>query len=298
MRSPLTIWGGKYRAIPYLLPYFPEPSKVIFVDVFTGSGVVTLNYAPRKCIMNDVNENIYNFYRIMSGCVFERLMKEYPESDLFPAWKDKYSLYDAFITELNQVIIGKSWFESYRKRNDVVGKTIAFLILNRNNFSGACRKNFQLVFSDRPFVLFEELEEFFKDETRKVRVWNEDFRVVLNKLNKWKDTDNRTYYLYLDPPYPSQQEGYCKEHRFTEQDYSDLADLCREQDHHWIMSIEDSEFTRGLFGEFHIKNVQWNYSGQKDHSTDGTSELLLSNRPFRKRDIRDDNLKIKHGILD
>jgi len=65
--SPVTWIGGKSRLLKRILPYLqPVAGEIIFVDVFGGSGVVTLNKAPHASeVYNDTDSDLVNLFRIL-----------------------------------------------------------------------------------------------------------------------------------------------------------------------------------------------------------------------------------------
>ena len=282
----LTWWGGKFNSLPLILSYFPEPTqKIVFVDVFAGGGSVSLNYGAKNVVMNDKFDLLYNFYYVLSGVSFKKLLERYPTSKKSEFWKQRIELYDHFSSEIEFTQRGPAWFEEYANREDKVGKAIFFCLLNKNNFSGIVEPTRPQPWDFRcprgiPYNRFEELKKFFQRSD--VRIWDLDFRIVLKKVEKWSDTDLQQIFLYLDPPYPSEQRYECG---FKERDTLDLAELLLESSHHWIMSNEDSKFIRETFEKCHIKEVQWQYTGAVKHATQGRSELLISNRPFVKRNL-------------
>src|SRR5690606_25089106 len=64
-RAPFGWVGGKSRSITNLLPLLPQRDK--WVDVFGGSGVVTLNRQPAKIldVYNDRYSGVVAFYRFL-----------------------------------------------------------------------------------------------------------------------------------------------------------------------------------------------------------------------------------------
>lgn len=285
----LIYWGGKYNAMPLLLQYFPSKTgRLIFVDVFAGSGVVSLNYANKLTIMNDKYDLIYNFLYVLSGVTFKKMLDRNPSSKRVDDWRDRYNLYLEFEDEVRTTNRGPSWSDEYATRDDPVGKAIYYYILNRNNFSGIIHTNRPQPFDYKvpgnvPWIHYNYLLRFF--QSCDVRIWNLDFRNVLTKAKKtWNDTERQRFFFYCDPPYPKEGEGYT--HKFTERDSRDLARLLMNSKHHWMCSNEDSEFIRDIYDGAYLEEVQWQYSGAKRAATQGRSELLISNKPLKREMIK------------
>ena len=65
LESPIFYMGNKYKLLKQLIPLFPKQCDT-FLDLFGGSGVVSMNYqGTRKTIYNEFNGNIVNLVKIM-----------------------------------------------------------------------------------------------------------------------------------------------------------------------------------------------------------------------------------------
>jgi len=54
IKSPLNYVGGKFKTLPYLIPYLPKNPE-FFVDLFCGGCNVGINTNSKKIIFNDIN---------------------------------------------------------------------------------------------------------------------------------------------------------------------------------------------------------------------------------------------------
>lgn len=64
IRPPFAYIGAKTKLLEWIYSFFPSHST--FVDVFGGTGVVTLNKVPSTVeIFNDINGRIVNFYKVL-----------------------------------------------------------------------------------------------------------------------------------------------------------------------------------------------------------------------------------------
>ena len=57
--------GSKYRIVRVISQALHSTGKTLLVDVFGGSGAVTMNAGFQKRVFNDANEDIVNFYRVL-----------------------------------------------------------------------------------------------------------------------------------------------------------------------------------------------------------------------------------------
>lgn len=63
-RSPIPYMGNKFKLMKDLLQLFPQRCNV-FVDLFGGSGVVSMNYQGKvKTVYNEFNHNIVEMVKM------------------------------------------------------------------------------------------------------------------------------------------------------------------------------------------------------------------------------------------
>lgn len=66
IKSPIFYMGNKYELLPNLLTYFPKKETVSeFIDLFGGSGVVSLNVPYENITYNEINHNITNLFKML-----------------------------------------------------------------------------------------------------------------------------------------------------------------------------------------------------------------------------------------
>lgn len=71
--SPVFYMGNKYKLLKQIVPLFPDECNT-FVDLFGGSGVVSMNYKGKKrTIYNEFNPNIVELVKLFSNNSFETL---------------------------------------------------------------------------------------------------------------------------------------------------------------------------------------------------------------------------------
>lgn len=170
--------GNKKKLLNSLLGSFPQKIDT-FVDLFMGSGTVTLAMAKRApyVIANDNDQDVFNFFMVLK----ER--------------KEELTL------ALEKTPVHESLFLHWGKNEetDPVWKAVRFIMLN----------NFGLYWNDSTFkmdaannskrISLDRIEECY------LRVQNVvfcccDFRDFFKKYSeKW--AERRTTFVYADPPY-------------------------------------------------------------------------------------------------
>lgn len=74
--SPIFYMGNKYKLLKQIIPLFPKECST-FVDLFGGSGVVSMNYKGKeKTIYNEFNPNIVKLVKLFKENTFEELDKK------------------------------------------------------------------------------------------------------------------------------------------------------------------------------------------------------------------------------
>lgn len=64
MKTPIKYWGGKQQLASKLIALFPR--HACYVEPFFGGGAVFFEKTKAKVeIINDVNDNIVNFYKVI-----------------------------------------------------------------------------------------------------------------------------------------------------------------------------------------------------------------------------------------
>ena len=61
MKPIIKYRGGKSKEIPQILPYIPQFTGR-YIEPFFGGGALFFYLEPSNAIINDINENLINFY--------------------------------------------------------------------------------------------------------------------------------------------------------------------------------------------------------------------------------------------
>lgn len=189
IKSPINYNGNKYKILKHILDVFPDNINT-FVDVFGGSGVVSLNVQANKIVYNDIV-----FY-------ISDVLKGIKESESF----------DIILDEINKIIekynLSKENEEGFLKiredYNNGDNNWIMFFVLICYSFNTQYRFNNKHQYNSS----FGRNKSHFSSHTQKklelsynrlqeinISFQNEDFRNIdFSSLTK----DD---FVYLDPPY-------------------------------------------------------------------------------------------------
>jgi len=231
MRTPITYYGGKQRLIKELIPRIPIHQ--IYVEAFTGGGALFFAKPQSEAeIINDINGNVTNFYRI-AKTDFEELKKkvdgtlhsrethsEAKEIYNNPAQYDTITRAWAFWVVTNQGFAGKIGSWAVGKKNNKMGNTLA-----------------------------NKRDDFTKDYANRlkhVQIENKDALKVI------KHYDNKGTFFYLDPPYFNSDCGHYK--GYTETDYKNLLESLYLLKGKFLLSSYPSDILKE-----YIKKYGWHY---------------------------------------
>ena len=244
--SPIFYMGNKYKLLKQLIPLFPTECD-IFLDLFGGSGVVSMNYQGRKrTIYNEFNTNIVELLRLFSENDFEKL------DLIFQSIVDKYNL---------ETGLKRNMFDSEEAfLADTNAKKIRYTNF-RNDYNNSSNKDYYClwvlsVFSCNHLIRFNKNNEFnasfgsngnYNDNLKnKVKNGCEVLKniEILNENCFDIDFDflNTTDFVYCDPPYSNTEAVYNEKRAFGG----------------W--SIEDDKHLFSVLEMLNQKGVKWGLS--------------------------------------
>ncbi len=304
IKSPLFYMGNKYNLLNDLLMYFPKKEEVKqFIDLFGGSGVVSLNVPYTDITYNELNGNIFN--------LLQKIFNTKPEITINHI-KNRVSEFKLPIEGIEKGVEGYKEFENqyYKFRqfyNDQKEKNYLDLYtLTYFSFSNLIRFNnkdeFNMPYGHRCYLdnTHESniIKSYYVVQEKKIKMLNNNAFELLENITK-----NEQQFIYLDPPYTNTMAVYNEKRAGGGWNIKDDIKLFKELDRlnelgiKWAMSnvLEN----KGIKNE-HIE--QWGYKNKykiiefidKEYSALGkgsamTKEVLIINYkpPFEQFDIFD-----------
>lgn len=283
MKSFIPWVGGKSKLLWLIDRLFPSRYER-FVDVFGGSGTVTINRPIRKgCleVYNDFNSNLTNLF----CCVKNRTMALLKELGFLPLnSRDDFNVLHKFFSkdeftddylkeemELTEVYLEEPDAEAIRKlmmerapRGDL-RRAADYFKLIRYSFSGggnafagkACDIR-------RFFYLIWECSRRLAN----VVIENKDFEDLIHQY------DREDAYIYCDPPYFEAEK--CYEVPFGMEDHIRLRDTARNAEGFVMISYNRCDFIEKLYKKFYILyTTRSNSMSQKAGSE--YEEIIITN---------------------
>jgi len=261
--SPLRYPGGKYRVIKKILPFVPAGFSE-YREPFLGGGSLFIFlkqlFPGAKYRIGDLNRPLYSFWVTLQN--------------------NSHEFIEEIIRIKNSCKDGASLYNSLKKpveSSDIFHQAVRFFILNRITYSGTMDSGgysveaFEKRFTTSNISKLEPLSNLLQE----VEIVNESYEKFL-----FEPGDN--VFIYLDPPYWASRKSklYGKHgdlHSFFDhKQFSEDVKQCR---HSWLMTCDDSDIMRELFGFGRISSWEMSYGMTNVNSkkSDIGRELFVSN---------------------
>jgi len=242
--KPFVKWaGGKRQLIDILLANLPSEYNT-YIEPFVGGGALLFEVLPQNAIINDINFELINTYRVIKHYV------------------------DELIKDLKKHKNEKEYYYKLRALNpddlSLVERASRFIFLNKTCFNGLYRENkkgqFNVPFGryKNPKILDEEnlraVSEYLN--TANIKIYNTDYKNIC-KLAKEGD------FIYFDPPYYplTKTASFTKysKYDFTERDQIELYKIFKELDKrgcYLMLSNSNTEFIKELYKGYEILEIE------------------------------------------
>ncbi len=250
MNSFITWIGGKKALREKIVQEFPEAGGYSrYIEVFGGAGWVLFSgekFAAME-VYNDVDGNLVNLFR----CI-----KYHP---------------DAVQEELRYIFISREQFFDAKKQIDIRGLTdiqraARFFIIIKESF-GADLHSFGMRSRD-----LEKAKEYLEDVAKRLNrviIENQDFQHIL------KTYDREDALFYLDPPYYKTEKYYTS--IFLPEDHIRLKEALEGIKGRFLLSYNDCDFTRELYKDYRIIEVDRMNNLVKEKIKPRYKELIIKN---------------------
>ena len=232
--SPIFYMGNKKKLIKKgLIDLFPKNIGT-FVDVFAGSAIVSMNTTANQCIVNDIDNNLNDLYKLFRNAepdfIINHIKKRIDEYGLAKERTKRNEYHD--VEQINKY---KAAYMSFRGHYNKTRNIFDFYTLMFYSFSQQFRFNskgeFNMPCGNDCFA--PKNEEYIRNGCEffhkpNVRIAMIDFRGLfanfLHSSEELKDT-----FFYCDPPYLNTTAVYNENNGWNENDekylYQYLDDL-------------------------------------------------------------------------
>ncbi|WP_077340059.1 Dam family site-specific DNA-(adenine-N6)-methyltransferase [Pseudocolwellia agarivorans] len=173
--------GGKYTLSDTINKILPDGKRLI--EPFVGAGSVFLNSDYDEYLLNDINADLINLYKIVQHTPVKFIEDA---SRLFNQSNNVAEAYYHLRKEFNST-------------SDTYYRSLLFLYMNRHGYNGLCRYNksggYNVPFGKykKPYFPREELE-YFSEKSAKAKFVCQGYRKII-------DNAENNDVIYCDPPY-------------------------------------------------------------------------------------------------
>src|SRR5215467_12101250 len=237
MVGPLSYLGGKNRVARTIISLIPEHTT--YVEPFCGGAQVFFHKEPSKVeILNDLNDDVFNFLRV---CKLH---------------------HEELLRHLHLCIVSRRWFDLFAKVPPEtltdIQRAARFFFLQKNCYGGLIvRRNFTVSVQDGSNYNPERIPELLRKTHERLRNVQLECLPYQDILRKY---DRRYTFFYLDPPYFNRP--YYR-FNFEEKDYVELAERLKNLKGKFLLSLNDVPEIRKIFGDFKIRTLELAYSSQR-----------------------------------
>lgn len=191
--------GNKYRIIDDLIKYFPNKNIENFVDVFAGSGIVSISYAYAKQIyLNEYDKKLFQVLQLLLDC------------NKFVLLENIKSIIKEYGLPINKVVDYKTQYNKlkndYNYGVNIDNKIFMLFVLVLYGFNQQIRFNNDNKFNvpAGKFCWNEYQEQKILNylnvyQKRNVFLYNDDFEDFVNDI--CKNVKLKKTLFYFDPPY-------------------------------------------------------------------------------------------------
>ncbi len=280
MKAFLKWAGGKSQLLSYIEKYI-KLSKLngkTYYEPFVGGGSVLFRLGHSNCVINDLNKEVINTYRVV---------KNYPKK-LILKLKEHQSKHNK--EYYYQVRALDRNIEEYKKMTNIE-KAARTIYLNKTCYNGLYRVNSNGFFNT-PIGRYENPlicdESTIMDVSKYLR--GNDVKMLSVDFAKATDTAESGDWVYFDPPYDYEESGfvgYVKE-GFSHKDLERLKDLCDiliEKGCNVLISNNETKFVKKLFKSdnyeiiYETKRVKANRTiNSKTERRNKVNEVLIYGR--------------------
>lgn len=226
--KPFVKWAGGKRQIlsrinEYVQDSISDNPDYTYIEPFLGGGAIFFSLQPKKAIINDLNEDLINAYKIIKSDDYLELIKRLKKfSDEYHQSPDEF-YYDV-----------RAWdrTENWMNEHDNVDRAARMIFLNHTCYNGLYRVNSKGQFNTpmgryrNPLICDEtnikEIHEYLSNPENHIEIMNGSYEDAIKKA---KDGDA----IYIDPPYDYEDDdGFTKYQMagFSFADFQELKEKC------------------------------------------------------------------------
>jgi len=253
IQSPIKWAGGKTLMFEYIEPLLKN-NKNVFVECFAGSLAITLEFQPRKVIINDICFPLINMWVVIKDFPDElcNTLEIYADNTKFNNETKFYDIRNKF----NKLKTKKSL-----TNNDKILLAVYFIYLNKRSFNGLYRENKKGEYNV-PFRHYENCEMYDVQNIKNIsKYFNENDVTFFNDdFSRLVIPENSL--VYLDPPYyPVSKNSFTQytKYGFTKEKQQKLLEFCNDLNKRKISFIQSNSPCEEIIEMYSNYNMEMYY---------------------------------------
>lgn len=249
--KPFVKWaGGKRQIIDKLKEYVPDEYDTYY-EPFVGGGALLFELAPKKAVINDLNEELMNVYNCL--CNEEKFKKM---CNLLNHYEAEHS--EEFYYEIRNKDKNKN---AYNRLSDYT-KAARTIYLNKACFNGLYRVNSKNEFNV-PFGKKTKINTY--EGSNLITVSNyltmNDIKIQSVDFEESLKTAKKGDFVYIDPPYDSDTSTFNNytEDGFGKEEQRRLAKVYKDLDKRGVyvmLSNHNTNLINELYKDYHIHIIE------------------------------------------
>ena len=266
IRSSVYLAGNKYKLFESIAPHLQDGGRSTFIDVFGGSGVMTLNVSNKKlfekCIYNEKAKHLFEL---------QEFVKSFDESV-----SKEVEYFNKYYKDIKEGFL--SMREDFNKSLETSIPLLYNLMCrsNSNMMRFNSDGNYNMTFGKRNTVNVERIWEHHRN-IQDVGLMNEDFGDLLEEYLDMSDLSE--YTIYFDPPYFSTTATYNENGGWTQNDNTTLLEYCLELQKKGARVVISNVFENR--GCIHQELIDWCEDNKENFSVHHLN-ISYNNSSFRK----------------
>jgi DNA adenine methylase len=261
MKTPVSYYGGKQSLLRYILPLIPKNNITLYCEPFFGGGAVFFAKEPHEVeVINDLNSEVINFYRVLQ-CNFVELQKEIKQT-----LHSRELHTDAYVIYTNPHLF------------DEVKRAWAFYVLCSQGFASGIGKGWGYARLDdacekKVRNAKERFTDIYQKRIEKVQIECTDALKVI------KSRDFEKAFFYCDPPY---YNSYCGHYKgYSIDDFEELLIVLSNIKGQFLLSSYPSDVLNK-----YVKQMKW-------HQTSIEKTIAVTSATKKKKtEVLTSNYKI------
>lgn len=245
--SPIGYAGGKFYMLEDIYELVLGNEFDTFIDVFGGSGKVLLNlpvstlYGSYRCIYNDLDDKMTNFYNVIKNSVGELI--------------DIVASYNLTDNDVNNF--------SNRRYYDGLSDTMkayAMWVNQTYAWSGFGASTYRHKVSQ-----IDTNVDYVAKQFRMAHNLVKDWEILNLDYNDLKYLDGSNVMWYFDPPYKDSDAYY---YNFGDNDYRKLYKFQQSLEGQYLMNIDEDQYIKAIFGKPHMVKKYRNLMTKPQYPSD------------------------------